>query len=658
MCGFAGVFDPTGAMEDPVDFLGEMGNRIAHRGPDDHGEWWSPALKLGLSHRRLSILDVTQAGHQPMVSRCGNWVIAFNGEVYNFEQLRSESFTRVQVPWRGHSDTEVILECIAKEGFERAIPKFAGMFAVVALDVRNRRLWLATDHAGKKPLYFGWLGKQFVFASELKAIRTVGASLDIDRASVALFMRYGYIPAPHTIYRTILKMPQGSCAHLDLSSSSIGEPLQTTAYWSIVDVAKRGSAMPSSERPCPTGIEGVLEAAVRRRLVADVPVGAFLSGGIDSSVVSALMARNSTGRISTFSIGFKDRKLDESKYANLVAAHLGTDHTSCMVSDSEMVDVIPSLPWMYDEPFADSSQIPTYLVSRLARSRVKVALSGDGGDELFGGYTRYSESIRVWQGLQKVPYPVRRVATLLLMQVSPVIAAADSGLGLSRRVSRRFVRAALRSPGGIAELVSCRAFQDLYRRMMSSWSTSPVLHIPSESVHQDPLFDIGLSVDEVGLESWMMAADFQTYLPGDILVKVDRASMAESLEVRCPLLDQEVVSFAWSLDMKHRISGPKLKVALQDLARELLPSEVIDRPKMGFGLPLARLLRGPLREWMLDSLTRARLADAGLLDANKVTSAVAHLLNGRDEEQSRVWTALMLSEWYGATVANGRHGSR
>jgi asparagine synthase (glutamine-hydrolysing) len=413
--------------------------------------------------------------------------------------------------------------------------------------------------------------------------------------------------------------------------------------------------MPKSTRPSPTGIEGVLETAVQRRLVSDVPVGAFLSGGIDSSVVTALMARNSPGRISTFSIGFEDRKLDESKYANAVAAHLGTDHTSFIVSDSDMLDVIPKLPWMYDEPFADSSQIPTYLVSRLARSRVKVALSGDGGDELFGGYGRYSEAIQVWRGLQKLPYPMRRLTTALLAQLSPVIAISDAKFGLSRRISHRFVKAALRSPEGISELISCRAFQDLYRRMMSSWSTSPVLHLSADSVHPDPLCDIGLSVDDVGFGAWMMAADFQTYLPGDILVKVDRASMAESLEVRCPMLDKDVVAFAWSLDMEHRINGSRLKVALNDLARKLIPHEVIERPKMGFGVPLARLLRGPLREWMLDSLSRTRIANAGLLDANKVANSVNRLLNGQDEEQSRVWSALMLSEWCGATIAINPH---
>ena len=655
MCGIAGVFDPTVTMSDPVALLGEMGNRIAHRGPDDHGEWWSPALRVGLSHRRLSILDVTQAGHQPMVSRCGNWVIVFNGEVYNFEQLRSELSARAHITWRGHSDTEVILECIAEDGFERSIPRFSGMFSMVALDIRSRRLWLATDHAGKKPLYFGWLGKRFCFASELKVLQSVGASPDIDRASVGLFMRYGYIPAPHTIYRGVHKMPQGSFAYVNLSSEAICQPIQTTAYWSIVDVARHGLAMPKSTRPSPTGIEGVLETAVQRRLVSDVPVGAFLSGGIDSSVVTALMARNSPGRISTFSIGFEDRKLDESKYANAVAAHLGTDHTSFMVSDSDMLDVIPKLPWMYDEPFADSSQIPTYLVSRLARSRVKVALSGDGGDELFGGYGRYSEAIQVWRGLQKLPYPMRRLTTALLAQLSPVIAISDAKFGLSRRISHRFVKAALRSPDGISELISCRAFQDLYRRMMSSWSTSPVLHLSADSVHPDPLCDIGLSVDDVGFGAWMMAADFQTYLPGDILVKVDRASMAESLEVRCPMLDKDVVAFAWSLDMEHRINGSRLKVALNDLARKLIPHEVIERPKMGFGVPLARLLRGPLREWMLDSLSRTRIANAGLLDANKVATSVDRLLNGQDEEQSRVWSALMLSEWCGATIAINVH---
>ena len=652
MCGLAGIFDPTGTASNPADLLRLMGQQISHRGPDDHGEWWSPLLKFGLAHRRLSILDVTQAGHQPMVSRCGNWVIAFNGEVYNFESLRAELAKKVEVSWRGHSDTEVVLECIATEGFESAIAKFAGMFAIAALDIRNRRLWLATDHAGKKPLYFGWLGSKFCFASELKALRVVDAPVDIDRASVALFMRYGYIAAPHTIYRGIQKVAQGRYVSVCLSPSSIGQPIKQSQYWSIAAVANQGMALPRSARPSPAGLEAVLESAVRRRLVSDVPVGAFLSGGIDSSVVTALMARHSAGRISTFSIGFDDPALDESKYARAVAEHLGTEHTTCIVSDADMLAVVPKLPWMYDEPFADSSQIPTYLVSQLARSRVKVALSGDGGDELFGGYARYGEALRVWKMLRRVPLPMRQVASAVLARCAPMIALGDSTFGLSSRVSPRVVRAALRSPAGVAEVLSSRAFQDLYRRMVSSWSVSPVQLQAADAIYQDPLCDIGVDINAVGAEAWMMAADFQTYLPGDILVKVDRASMAQSLEVRCPLLDRDVVSFAWSLGMEHRISPPRLKVALIDLARTLVPQEVIDRPKMGFGVPLARWLRGPLREWMLDSLSPSRIASAGLLDPNAVALSVDRLMSGRDEEQPRVWTALMLSEWWAAERQN------
>jgi asparagine synthase (glutamine-hydrolysing) len=364
------------------------------------------------------------------------------------------------------------------------------------------------------------------------------------------------------------------------------------------------------------------------------------------------MARNSAGRISTFSIGFDDPALDESKYARAVAEHLGTDHTTCIVSDADMLAVVPKLPWMYDEPFADSSQIPTYLVSQLARSRVKVALSGDGGDELFGGYARYGEALRVWKMLQRVPLPMRQVASAVLARWAPMIALGDSAFGLSSRTSPRVVRAALRSPAGVAEVLSSRAFQDLYRRMVSSWSVSPVQLQSADAIYQDPLCDIGVDINAVGAEAWMMAADFQTYLPGDILVKVDRASMAQSLEVRCPLLDRDVVSFAWSLGMEHRISPPRLKVALVDLARALVPQEVIDRPKMGFGVPLARWLRGPLREWMLDSLSHSRIASAGLLDPNAVALSVDRLMSGRDEEQPRVWTALMLSEWWAAERQN------
>ena len=645
MCGIAGLFDPSRGIDDALRCLREMGDAIRHRGPDDHGEWWAPEIRAGLSHRRLSILDVSAAGHQPMVSACGNWVIAFNGEVYNHQELRQSLERESRHVWRGHSDTEVVLACIAQHGFQQSLPRLSGMFAIAAVDIRNRRLWLATDRAGKKPLYYGWVNGIFGFASELKALRSIGRMPEADRDAVALFLRYGYIPAPHTIHRGLRKLPQGCFASIPLASTTPGDAVHPNAYWSIDDVVRAGKALRPEERADPAMLESVLEAAVRRRLVADVPVGAFLSGGVDSSIVSALMARNARGRVSTFSIGFEDPALDESRHALAVARHLGTEHTNHIVSDTEMRAVVPMLPAMFDEPFADSSQIPTYLVSRLARSRVTVSLSGDGGDELFGGYDRYREAIRTWSALHRVPAGLRRAGASALVHAAPLIRAFDRWTGLSHRSGRGSVRALLRSPSNAAEVLRAPSFQAMYRRMVSTWSVPPVAGLCAESVASDPLLDLGFDPDAIGQDCWMMLADFRTYLPGDILVKVDRASMAESLEVRCPFLDSEVVAFAWSLADEHRIHPPRLKVALHDLACRLVPREVVERPKMGFGVPLARWLRGPLRAWMLDTLSEAKLRRDGLLDAGPVRASLDRLLAGADSEQSRVWATLMLCDW-------------
>jgi len=645
MCGIAGFVDQSGRLRDPHRALGAMADRLLHRGPDDGGVWWNDSLRAGLSHRRLAILDLSNAGHQPMVSACGRLAIAFNGEIYGFEALRAELDSRRSTPWRGHSDTEVVLECFAQDGFERTVARLSGMFAIAAIDMQERRLWLASDRAGKKPLYFGWTFGVFAFASEMKALAALGPMPPVDPEAAAMMLRYGYVPAPWSIRRGILKLPQGSMVELDLDSVVPGNCPSPRTYWSIGALATRTAEARRGGSADADGFEQVLGAAVRRRLVSEVPVGAFLSGGVDSSVVCALMVRAAQGRVRTFSIGFEDAGLDESHHADRVAAALGTDHVCHRISDADMLAVVPSLPTMFDEPFSDSSQIPTHLVSRVARLHVTVALSGDGGDEVFGGYDRYRKALDRWRSLERMPLPLRLASAAALRAVGPAIVWADRVTGLSDRSDPGPLRAMLRSPSDIADIAPSPHFADFYRRTVSTWHRSPVAGQGAANARPDQILDSGLDLAALGPRAWMMAVDFMTYMHGDILVKVDRASMAESLEVRCPFLDPEVVEFAWTLPDELRIGCRGLKVALQDLARRLVPPEVVDRPKKGFGVPLARWLRGPLRPWMQDLLSPATLLCHGILDPVPVQASVQALLAGHDAEQSRVWAAASLTAW-------------
>jgi asparagine synthase (glutamine-hydrolysing) len=645
MCGLSGFVDRSGLLIDPAVALGKMAERMVHRGPDDGGVWWHEGLRAGLSHRRLAILDVSSAGHQPMISACGRWAIAFNGEIYDFEALREGLDRCRNTPWRGHSDTEVVLESIAQYGFARTVERLSGMFAIAAIDMNEHRLWLASDRAGKKPLYFGWTCGLFAFGSEMKALAALGPLPPIDHDAAAMMLRYGYVPAPWSIRRGILKLPQGSIAEFDLRAVVPGVCPPVRAYWSIGQLASKSVDVRRSRRSDAAGLEDVLESAVRRRLVSDVPVGAFLSGGVDSSLVCALMVRAARGRVRTFSIGFEDASLDESRHAACVASALGTDHVCHRISDDDMLAVVPSLPTMFDEPFSDSSQIPTHLVSRVARQHVAVALSGDGGDEVFGGYSRYRAVLRGWNTLSRVPWPIRAASASALRALGPAIMCADRVSGLSRRSGFGPLRSVLRSPKAMADAVASSDFVEVYRRAMSTWHQPPVMGISMTKCHPDPILASGLEPDMLGPRGWMMAIDFMTYMHGDILVKVDRASMSESLEVRCPFLDTEVVDFAWSLPDELRIGRESPKVALQDLARRLVPPEVVDRPKMGFGVPLARWLRGPLRPWMQELLSPQTLRRHGILDPVPIASSVSALLAGQDAEQSRVWAAASLMAW-------------
>jgi asparagine synthase (glutamine-hydrolysing) len=579
-----------------------------------------------------------------MSSACGRWTIAFNGEAYRFKELRDELDGRRRTQWRGHSDTEVIIEFVAEDGFEQTIRKLSGMFAIAAVDLHEGRLWLASDRAGKKPLYYGWMAGVFAFASELKALAALGSMPVIDRAAAAMMLRYRYVPAPHCIYQGLSKLMPGELASVDLREAQPGaEPIRER-YWRVGEFARDAVKARRAGASDPAQLESVLEAAVARRMVSDVPIGAFLSGGVDSSIVCALMARVSTEIVRTFSIGFEDTSRDESHHAERVALALGTDHTNWRITDSDLLEVVPSLPMVFDEPYADPSQIPTCLVCVLARRYVTVALSGDGGDEVFGGYPRYRTSQDRWSAVARTPMWLRRRYAYAVRAGAPIIRWCDRAFSLSHKHQLVRARMMLRTPDVMAGLVGSRTFPEFYRGLMSGWHTPPVLGLDLCSGPADQILSSGCDVAALGPSDWMMATDFCTYLHGDILTKVDRASMACSLEVRCPFLDSDVVDFAWRLPAEHRV-GSDLKVILKALARQLVPPEVVDRPKAGFGVPLARWLRGPLKAWMQDLLSPDALRRGGLLDPLPVQAAVSDLLAGSDSEQGRVWSVLMLSEW-------------
>ncbi len=641
MCGIAGFWQTKRGTEDPLEILGRMGAALAHRGPDDSGTFHDGATGIGLAFRRLSILDLSPEGHQPMFSVSGRYVIIFNGEVYNFEEIRAELGTR---QWRGHSDTEVMLEAIERWGLESAAQRFVGMFAFALWDGQERKLYLVRDRLGIKPLYYGHVGGNFVFGSELKAIRQhPGFYGDIDRDVLALYLRHNYVPSPHCIYKGLYKLRPG---HILMLSSAAGAPV-LHPFWSGKGVAMEGLRTPfaGSEAEAIEQLQDRLLSAVRLRMIADVPLGAFLSGGIDSSTVVALMQAQSSRPVKTFTIGFHEDGYNEATHAKKVAARLGTDHTELYLTPKDALDVVPLLPSMYDEPFSDSSQIPTYLISKLARESVTVSLSGDGGDELFGGYNRYLFTRRIWDSVKRLPKFARRTVTELLRAVPP--AGIDRGFRLLRPILPRNLRPA--TPGDnahkLAALLSVDNPHALYYRALSHWDN------PTEVVLNS--HDPGTVLESIAESSWpsnieevMMLTDLLNYLPDDILTKVDRTSMAVSLEARVPLLDHRVVEFAWKLPLHFKIRKGCSKWILRQILYKYVPPELIERPKMGFGVPIDCWLRGPLREWAEDLLSVRSLEQHGLLSADPIRLKWQEHLSGVRNWQYLLWDVLAFQAWF------------
>lgn len=653
MCGFVGFVEWSGLSVEAGEWVSRMSDAIVSRGPDDAGSWLDPDAGVALGHRRLSIVDLSPMGHQPMLSACGRWVIAFNGEIYNHEDLRKQIESGGwSEGWRGHSDTEVLLAAISMYGVRSALKKCVGMFAFALWDRAERTLTVARDRLGEKPAYYGWLGDTFVFASDMAALyRHPKWTGEIDRGSLALLMRHNYIPAPYSIFSNIAKLQPGCI--LTLAHGSRAPRVES--YWSAAETAVRGQRAPfnGSADDAVDTLEALLRQSLSGQMMADVPLGAFLSGGIDSSTVVALMQSMSGQPVRTFTIGFHEEGYDEAVHAKAVAAHLGTAHTELYVSPREALDVIPALPTIYSEPFSDSSQIPTFLVSRLARQSVTVSLSGDGGDELFSGYSRYGLSEQLWSRLSSVPRAVRAAAARSIQAMSPQ-RWNGALLPILRYAPAKY---RLSNPGDklhkLAGVLSLQTEEEVYRRLVSHWQC------PSELVlggHEPPTMLTGLR-EIPPLPSFvqrMMYLDTVSYLPDDILVKVDRASMGVSLESRVPLLDHRLVEFAMSLPMEILRRGGQSKWPLRQLLYRHVPRSLIERPKMGFGVPIDSWLRGPLREWGESLLAKSRLESDGFFDPEIVRSTWEQHQSGERNWQYLLWDVLTFQAWHEHYLSESR----
>lgn len=661
MCGLVGFFGGAASHGEAGDeaMLKRMADTIVHRGPDDAGYWCDTERRIGLGHRRLSIVDLSSAGHQPMQSASGRYVIVFNGEIYNHLLLRQElENKRALNPafpqregestfWRGHSDTETLLACFDAWGIQATVERAIGMFAFAVWDRPAGTLTLARDRIGEKPLYYGWQGQGnhavFLFGSELKALRAHPVfENNVNRGALSLQLRHGAVPAPYSIYEGISKLLPGCLLTLSLQQR---EP-KVWAYWSGAQTAESGVANAFTGTPdqAVDELEVLLKDAVRQQMMADVPLGAFLSGGVDSSTVVALMQVQSSRPVRTFSIGFREKDYNEAEHAKAVARHLGTDHTELYVAAEQAMAVIPRLPTLYDEPFADVSQIPTFLVSQLARQHVTVSLSGDAGDELFCGYTRYQMTANLWRKFAVVPLPLRKLLAAGIAGMSPRSWNRVAGLmeGLLPRSAWVSNMGDKLHKG--AEVLASQSSDALYLGLVSFW------HNPDAAViggHEPSTLLAGNAPALNGLDDVqrMMALDMLTYLPDDLMVKVDRAAMGVSLETRAPFLDHRVIEFAWRLPQSMKLRDGKSKWALRQVLYRHVPQALVDRPKMGFGVPIDAWLRGPLREWAEALLDEQRLKREGYFNPAPIRLKWQEHLSGRRNRQYSLWNVLMFQAW-------------
>lgn len=661
MCGLAGLWllESQSTTINTQLTVTLMGSTLQHRGPDDASTYIDASVCLALAHRRLAINDLSAAGHQPMHSNSERFVLAFNGEIYNHRALRAELASLEQAPaWRGHSDTETLLACFEAWGVESTLQRCVGMFAIALWDKQQRCLTLARDRFGEKPMYYGWVGQgadsAFIFGSELKALRAHPSFANaICRSALAQYMRFNYVPAPLSIYEGVFKLepgclisitqqPPASAPTQALKQGQSHDTLTLSRWWCLDDAVQQDEQAPlSDEKEALADLESTLQDAIRLQSLADVPIGAFLSGGVDSSLITSLMQAQSTQPIKTFTVGFEESGFDESPHAKAVAKHLGTEHHELFVTAGEAQAVVPNLPQMYDEPFADSSQIPTYLVCAAAKQQVTVALSGDAGDELFGGYNRYFWAPNIWSRVSWLPFPLRQLLGRGLTVLPPQAWGALASKAGVVRVGEKVHKLA-------NSLQQARDLDGLYLSLVTEWAT------PDSVVKLAPGSVVG-----VQLPNWpgktndqaskMMYWDSLTYLPDDILCKVDRAAMATSLETRVPFLDHRVAEFAWRLPLHMKIRGGISKWALRQVLYKHVPRELIERPKAGFGIPVGQWLLGPLREWAEQLLDESRLEREGYFHAAPICRVWQEHLSGRYDHTSKLWSVLMFQSWLEAT---------
>lgn len=626
MCGVFGFLSNVrvfGEVDSSERFIDRMVDSICHRGPDDSGAWYDVENGITLGHTRLAIVDLSPAGHQPMPSACDRYMIAFNGEIYNHHKLRQQLEQQGQAPvWGGHSDTETLLACFSAWGIKKTLQATVGMFAIALWDKQEKTLTLARDRFGEKPLYWGWNNGVLLFGSELKALKAFpGFRADVDRNALALLLRYNYIPAPHSIYKGIEKLKAGH--YVQIGKGQTRNEVQPLPFWSFKRAVESGIQNPfaGTDSQAVDELESRLTASISDQMLADVPLGAFLSGGVDSSTVVALMQKQALRPVKTFAIGFNEPGYNEAVYAKEVAQHLGTEHTELYVGADDALAVVPKLAGIYCEPFADSSQLPTYLVSQMARQQVTVSLSGDGGDELFGGYNPYQFAPNVWQKMRLLPLPLRKLAAQLL-----------SGLPLPDKLEK------------LLSVFPAKNQNQFYQLMMSHWTNATDVVLNSSDA---PVFlsDVQQWPATDSFEHFMLATDAGQYMTDDILVKVDRAAMANSLETRVPLLDHRVFEFAWQLPQHMKIRNGVGKWALREVLYRHVPKSMIERPKKGFSIPLAQWLRGPLREWAEELLAEPRLQAEGYFNVQIVRDTWQQHCSGKTDNALKLWSILMFQAW-------------
>ncbi len=637
MCGIAGFWDTSASTH--VDLFGQtlarMRDTLLHRGPDGAGIWIDAKQGIGLGHRRLAILDLSEHGEQPMFSVSQRYVMIYNGEIYNHQEIKKKLEAAELAPvWRGHSDTEIILAAFDAYGVEVALADFVGMFAMAVWDTQQKLLYLIRDRLGEKPLYYGWLGEHLVFGSELKSLKAHFAwQQAICPEAVSLLMQYNCIPAPYSIYQNVYKVMPGHMLVINAQKN-----VHDLAYWRLKDAINQKHAAPAIEDAV-TQLESLLKQAVGQQMLADVPVGAFLSGGIDSSTIVALMQAQSARKIKTFTIGFTEDAYNEAEQAKLIAKHLGTDHTELYLNAKQAQDIIPKLADVYDEPFADSSQLPTYIVAQLTREHVTVSLSGDGADELFGGYVRYMWTAALWKKIDLLPHTVRASVAALLQKL-PIHRWDQIFVYINKFLPKHLrVNHAGEKVHKTASLCGAEGLSEVYKHIITSW------HLPKTATL---LPDLSQDLREQNFASNMMYMDAMRYLPDDILVKVDRAAMAVSLETRTPFLDHRVVEYAWSLPFDFKVRAKQNKWILRQVLNRYVPEELYERPKMGFGVPIHQWMRGPLQAWAEDLITNTMLNKHNLLDQQLLKRKWQEHKSGAGNWHHHLWTVLIFQAWYEA----------